>query len=327
MCRARIGRGSGSAPPRPPGAVASGIMPAPEEGRSMKEYRKVAGNTRSAMPDFLLGEGPGRQRYTMVDVYCENPDCEGQELTVHLYPERDPARPLTFNFNFADGCLSYDQDFDKDQEAVAVEFIQDDGRKRLLQRRRQIVRGLGLLALRSRRDYDPGAAYGFQDFAVQRDRFDIAFDYQGRSWTAVDQYCVNPDCPCLEAHLQFFEIHKDRAVQDVLFSALLQLDSGTVRDIASETPVADPAAIVKALQDELGDWHGELSLRRDLLRRIARKRLRFDAADAVPGPFEKAEAPGPPAAPVVSRPSLPGRNDPCPCGSGKKFKRCCGFKA
>jgi len=23
------------------------------------------------------------------------------------------------------------------------------------------------------------------------------------------------------------------------------------------------------------------------------------------------------------RPGRPGRNDPCPCGSGKKFKRCC----
>lgn len=22
----------------------------------------------------------------------------------------------------------------------------------------------------------------------------------------------------------------------------------------------------------------------------------------------------------------PGRNDPCSCGSGKKFKRCCGYK-
>jgi uncharacterized protein YecA (UPF0149 family) len=21
----------------------------------------------------------------------------------------------------------------------------------------------------------------------------------------------------------------------------------------------------------------------------------------------------------------PGRNDPCPCGSGKKYKKCCGF--
>jgi len=26
-------------------------------------------------------------------------------------------------------------------------------------------------------------------------------------------------------------------------------------------------------------------------------------------------------------PPKPGRNDPCPCGSGKKYKRCCGAKA
>lgn len=25
--------------------------------------------------------------------------------------------------------------------------------------------------------------------------------------------------------------------------------------------------------------------------------------------------------------TLPGRNDPCPCGSGKKFKRCCAGKS
>jgi uncharacterized protein len=24
---------------------------------------------------------------------------------------------------------------------------------------------------------------------------------------------------------------------------------------------------------------------------------------------------------------VPGRNDPCPCGSGRKYKRCCGTKA
>ena len=28
-------------------------------------------------------------------------------------------------------------------------------------------------------------------------------------------------------------------------------------------------------------------------------------------------------APIVSAPKV-GRNDPCPCGSGKKFKKCCG---
>ncbi|MDD1450860.1 SEC-C metal-binding domain-containing protein [Sphingomonas sp. H160509] len=28
--------------------------------------------------------------------------------------------------------------------------------------------------------------------------------------------------------------------------------------------------------------------------------------------------------PVVTTPTKIGRNDPCPCGSGKKSKRCCG---
>ena len=36
--------------------------------------------------------------------------------------------------------------------------------------------------------------------------------------------------------------------------------------------------------------------------------------------------PEPSAAPVTSSPTV-GRNEPCPCGSGKKFKRCCGAGA
>jgi SEC-C motif-containing protein len=31
-----------------------------------------------------------------------------------------------------------------------------------------------------------------------------------------------------------------------------------------------------------------------------------------------------PARPVVRQGTKAGRNDPCPCGSGKKFKKCCG---
>jgi preprotein translocase subunit SecA len=28
--------------------------------------------------------------------------------------------------------------------------------------------------------------------------------------------------------------------------------------------------------------------------------------------------------PVVNKEAKVGRNDPCPCGSGKKYKKCCG---
>ncbi len=30
------------------------------------------------------------------------------------------------------------------------------------------------------------------------------------------------------------------------------------------------------------------------------------------------------AARAAIRTKAPGRNDPCPCGSGRKYKRCCG---
>jgi uncharacterized protein YecA (UPF0149 family) len=32
----------------------------------------------------------------------------------------------------------------------------------------------------------------------------------------------------------------------------------------------------------------------------------------------------PPVDPIKSKGESVGRNDPCPCGSGKKYKKCCG---
>jgi uncharacterized protein YecA (UPF0149 family) len=37
-----------------------------------------------------------------------------------------------------------------------------------------------------------------------------------------------------------------------------------------------------------------------------------------------AAKPAAPGAAPANRQSSVGRNDPCPCGSGKKFKKCCG---
>ncbi|GAG36372.1 unnamed protein product [marine sediment metagenome] len=39
---------------------------------------------------------------------------------------------------------------------------------------------------------------------------------------------------------------------------------------------------------------------------------------------DKREAKGAPSAPFKRKAPKVGRNDPCPCGSGKKYKRCCG---
>ena len=46
-----------------------------------------------------------------------------------------------------------------------------------------------------------------------------------------------------------------------------------------------------------------------------RKQLPGSDDEPLPAPVEPIHTDG-----------KPGRNDPCPCGSGKKFKQCCGRK-
>jgi uncharacterized protein YecA (UPF0149 family) len=41
-------------------------------------------------------------------------------------------------------------------------------------------------------------------------------------------------------------------------------------------------------------------------------------------PGEDEEPLPPPVEPIKGGGGKPGRNDPCPCGSGKKYKQCCG---
>jgi preprotein translocase subunit SecA len=47
-------------------------------------------------------------------------------------------------------------------------------------------------------------------------------------------------------------------------------------------------------------------------------------AAAQAGPMENAGAEPARAEPIRNMAQRVGRNDPCPCGSGKKFKNCCG---
>jgi len=58
--------------------------------------------------------------------------------------------------------------------------------------------------------------------------------------------------------------------------------------------------------------------------RFLRKRQEKGWSDgALP---EEGDLPRPDPAEPLKKGEKPGRNDPCPCGSGKKYKQCCGRK-
>jgi uncharacterized protein len=81
--------------------------------------------------------------------------------------------------------------------------------------------------------------------------------------------------------------------------------------------------------------HGQIPPLKDAPRPtgdLAQRQAAFEAGPgpdaAIPHKQELLQAPAPAVAkpaPIPAPPSrAPGRNDPCPCGSGRKFKKCCG---
>jgi uncharacterized protein YchJ len=65
----------------------------------------------------------------------------------------------------------------------------------------------------------------------------------------------------------------------------------------------------------------------DLTNRDAVKRFlaEYNSQVSQHGQYEPVEDSfAPVSAPIVNERAKVGRNDPCPCSSGKKFKKCCG---
>jgi hypothetical protein len=127
---------------------------------------------------------------------------------------------------------------------------------------------------------------------------------------SLDQYCVRPGCRCKDVHLNLLPITEGRALET---TGVVSVDYATKAwmRVEDEPLPCDVATIKGLIEGAIPDFYGKLPARHDKLRAIyanCRKRWRAAVADV-----------------IIKEPA--GRNDPCPCGSGKKFKRCCMGKA
>lgn len=151
---------------------------------------------------------------------------------------------------------------------------------------------------------------------------DLAFPVDGETWVADDLYCVQPDCDCTEAILCLFPVSMGdgpesdqlacRTRQTVYETAAVRfhIDTGSW-EVDPDPPVSTATArkLMTALKKAFPNLAFVLAERHRQLRYLYWK---FLGHSATPIPD-----------PVVAVPKV-GRNQPCPCGSGKKHKRCCG---
>ena len=144
------------------------------------------------------------------------------------------------------------------------------------------------------------------------------FDYRGENWFFVDRYCTAHKCQCTDVFLGFFgttSARKDLPEEEYseICSFFYDYASGNVSKVETTTTTSErfpsPTELLTAAKIFNPQFDQTLKTRHHQLRTIF-KRARKEAADAVP---------------VSTKPSV-GRNDPCPCGSGKKYKKCCLMK-
>jgi len=157
-------------------------------------------------------------------------------------------------------------------------------------------------------------------YAVYPDAEPVYVDVEGVRYAIDDAWCVRPACSCVEGVVALCT----ETEQDDDERTLVLTPVATIR-VPGGVPVHSPSEVTSAMRTAVMSEHVQQTLARH------RTRVRAEAAKrwGVERPRTKVSAPVTPAFPapvtgvVAGSSAKVGRNDRCPCGSGKKFKHCC----
>lgn len=137
----------------------------------------------------------------------------------------------------------------------------------------------------------------------------VEFTLGADTWIFDDQYCLKPKCHCHDTDLSFIRPPLSFAPGDSPTKANLSVRYDYVTGRIEVIPGPDDNgvsahALINALKSAEPCLNSLLAKRHATLRKIYKRALSLKT--------------------VRLPTSKPGRNDPCPCGSGKKYKKCCG---
>ena len=149
-----------------------------------------------------------------------------------------------------------------------------------------------------------GLMYFYNDVLPYSERLVTTVD--GTQYEIQDQYCLLPKCSCSDVTLSFMSVGGDGELIDE--SCDISLNYQKKRWEATENYQSDMdiRSVRSAVEQQIPDIYGILYARHSRLKSIYahNKKRNYNP-------------------PVVTSSTRVGRNDPCPCGSGKKYKKCC----
>jgi hypothetical protein len=273
----------------------------------------------SGEPLFLWDppEADGVAGYAVVPAICTNPQCACTEMgfTIHHVKRSDDGtseilQPAVAGEVSSDGTGVTIHEAERTFTTETITWIRrrlaQDTHRAWFRERWSRVRGQA-----GDPAYPSGAAPDGIDGMVFFSEvfpydFDLTVIHERRLYLADDQYCLQPACTCEDFATHFVDVSSQSPRAQAIGYART-----SVRHL--QAPSVHGPSLVQRLWRELLDSHGADRLRDRF------KRMRSVAQ-------ERAAAISPVRSPnvVALTTAKVGRNASCPCGSGRKFKRCCG---
>jgi hypothetical protein len=283
-----------------------------------------------------------RPRHGLVvrTLICDNPECECRQVQIRAVAVDDQlkgrgveANRSTFrlseedvaNFEIPEKQLCAVMDVDTGEVSLAEGAPGNEDNLEMLRLLKEKMKGDLLETVRRRwravkKEFDieqwqrqdwswwePGLLVSWAE--VFPDDLNFLVGYGGAIFWANDMYCINPGCPCQTVMITFRQVHGKSSIEaEDIGTVAINLGKWRVEGI--DPKQGDPKRLrsLWELLNTTPDFRLTLRERRRDLRAIGREIVRM-------GQREEREKTVPN--------QKTGRNDPCPCGSGKKYKKCC----
>ena len=277
---------------------------------TMIPYHRALGNKQDSAY-FAVEFDHFKHRVLIEDWYCDNPECDCMCVALYFYALHEDTKQKSELFYLMLDMNSWEireqviADKDNSDEMIA-EFmggLDELHFKDLYKKHYRTVKEHGMKHYRPEDEMVPYP--GPENIADDP----LAFLYDGSSFLATDQYCTNAKCHCNAVVLSFFRL-SDRETQVPELIIRLHLNNLSY-DI--EHINCDPdkiAGIVKYFLDKQGVLETLRHRYREMKKDGGKSHMKW---------AKEMEDNAHDSGPKV------GRNDPCPCGSGKKYKKCCGL--
>jgi len=275
-----------------------------------------------------------RHPFLMLERYCCNPECDCNE-TLLDFMEIDEegvqiADPLRFNI-----CLDIEiwQEKRKPERHQVSQRLVDEFINNLTNE----IKG----RFKAHYENEKKRARNAAKFKISIDEIDIGilvsyaevfgdngsilyggrgygftFEHNCKKYMIDDIYCINPACQCEAVRLVFIEFCKETGVLSELFECDLSFKNRLkIEHHHPQCTKEEAKKIFKEWQKSDPEVTDVLKYRYKEMKKIGQRLVaKDDRYKTIP----KYSIPS-----SIRRRKI-GRNDPCPCGSGKKYKKCCG---